>query len=310
MAQWNKYEATAARKHGRPGREIRPKSITIDVHSHVGVPRAAELVKPHLAATAMPLVTLCQRRDQGPQPEAGGRHRRPRQPGAAARRPRRHGPRHAGDQAAAAAVLLRAAPRHRRQGRADGQRRHRRVRRPQAGPAQGLRHRADARRQRGRQGAGALRHQARLQGRADPHQRRRQGAVRSRLRAVLEEGRGAGRARRHPSQRLHRSRAPVALLLQQRHRQPAGDDHCPALPDLRRRAGAPSQPEDPGRARRRLSRELLGPHRSRLGRALGFARRPARTRRPATSRRSTSTPSCSPRTSCRTSSASTAPTRS
>ena len=33
---------------GRPGREIRPKSITVDFHSHVGVPRAAELVKPHL----------------------------------------------------------------------------------------------------------------------------------------------------------------------------------------------------------------------------------------------------------------------
>ena len=27
-------------------------------HSHVGVPRAAEFVKPHLAATAMPLVTF------------------------------------------------------------------------------------------------------------------------------------------------------------------------------------------------------------------------------------------------------------
>jgi aminocarboxymuconate-semialdehyde decarboxylase len=56
VAQWNKYEATAARRHGRPGREARPKSITIDVHSHVGVPRAAELVKPHLAPAWNPLV--------------------------------------------------------------------------------------------------------------------------------------------------------------------------------------------------------------------------------------------------------------
>src|SRR5262245_52307671 len=56
MSQWNKYGPTAARAHGRPGREIRPQSITIDVHSHVGVPRAAELVRPHLAADAMPLV--------------------------------------------------------------------------------------------------------------------------------------------------------------------------------------------------------------------------------------------------------------
>jgi aminocarboxymuconate-semialdehyde decarboxylase len=53
---WNRYEPTAARRHGRPGREARPKSLTIDMHSHVGVPRAAELVKPHLAAGAMPLV--------------------------------------------------------------------------------------------------------------------------------------------------------------------------------------------------------------------------------------------------------------
>ena len=47
MTQWNKYEPTAARKHGRTGREARPKSITIDIHSHVAVPAAAEFVKPH-----------------------------------------------------------------------------------------------------------------------------------------------------------------------------------------------------------------------------------------------------------------------
>jgi aminocarboxymuconate-semialdehyde decarboxylase len=58
VTQWNKYEPTAARKHGKPGREARPQSVTIDVHSHVGVPRAAEFVKPHLAADAMPLVTF------------------------------------------------------------------------------------------------------------------------------------------------------------------------------------------------------------------------------------------------------------
>ena len=55
MAQWNKYEASTARKPGRPGREIRPKSLTVDFHSHVGVPRAAELVKPHLDPQASPL---------------------------------------------------------------------------------------------------------------------------------------------------------------------------------------------------------------------------------------------------------------
>jgi aminocarboxymuconate-semialdehyde decarboxylase len=55
MAQWNKYEPTAARTHGRPGREVRPQSLTLDIHSHVGVPRAAELVKPHLGPAANPL---------------------------------------------------------------------------------------------------------------------------------------------------------------------------------------------------------------------------------------------------------------
>jgi aminocarboxymuconate-semialdehyde decarboxylase len=58
VSLWNKYELTAARGHERPGREIRPGSITIDVHSHVGVPRAAELVKPHLAPTAAPLIAF------------------------------------------------------------------------------------------------------------------------------------------------------------------------------------------------------------------------------------------------------------
>src|ERR1700738_4557245 len=53
--QWNKYERTAARKHGKPGREMRPTSTTIDIHSHVAVPQAAAFVKPHLDATPIPL---------------------------------------------------------------------------------------------------------------------------------------------------------------------------------------------------------------------------------------------------------------
>ena len=58
MSEWNKYGPTAARRHGRPGREVRPKSVTVDVHSHVGVPGAAELVRPHLAGPANPLATF------------------------------------------------------------------------------------------------------------------------------------------------------------------------------------------------------------------------------------------------------------
>jgi aminocarboxymuconate-semialdehyde decarboxylase len=53
--QWNKYERTAARKHGKPGREIRPQSATIDIHSHVAIPQAGAFVKPHLDLTTIPL---------------------------------------------------------------------------------------------------------------------------------------------------------------------------------------------------------------------------------------------------------------
>jgi aminocarboxymuconate-semialdehyde decarboxylase len=51
----NHYGATAARAHGRPGREIRPASMTIDMHSHVMVPEAAELVAPHVDLSTVPL---------------------------------------------------------------------------------------------------------------------------------------------------------------------------------------------------------------------------------------------------------------
>ncbi len=53
--QWNKYERTAARKHGKPGREIRPTSTTIDIHSHVAIPQAGAFVKPHLDMERIPL---------------------------------------------------------------------------------------------------------------------------------------------------------------------------------------------------------------------------------------------------------------
>jgi aminocarboxymuconate-semialdehyde decarboxylase len=53
---WNKYADTAARKHGKPGRDVRPKSVTIDMHAHVAVPRVAEIVAPHLKDATDPLV--------------------------------------------------------------------------------------------------------------------------------------------------------------------------------------------------------------------------------------------------------------
>ncbi len=51
----NHYGATAAREHGRPGRELRPASMTIDMHSHVMVPEAAALVAPHVDLSTVPL---------------------------------------------------------------------------------------------------------------------------------------------------------------------------------------------------------------------------------------------------------------
>jgi aminocarboxymuconate-semialdehyde decarboxylase len=49
------YRATAARQHGRRGRETRPSSGTIDVHAHVSVPAAAAVVGAHLQASSAPL---------------------------------------------------------------------------------------------------------------------------------------------------------------------------------------------------------------------------------------------------------------
>ena len=50
------YGPTAARQHGRPGRETRPYSTTIDIHSHVAVPAAAALIETHLKISDMPLM--------------------------------------------------------------------------------------------------------------------------------------------------------------------------------------------------------------------------------------------------------------
>ena len=43
----NRYGLTAARAHGQPGRDIRPRGLTVDVHSHVLVSAAADYVRPH-----------------------------------------------------------------------------------------------------------------------------------------------------------------------------------------------------------------------------------------------------------------------
>jgi aminocarboxymuconate-semialdehyde decarboxylase len=53
---WNRYGPTAARPAGaKPGRMLRPQSVTIDIHSHIAVPQASEFVKPHLDFATIPL---------------------------------------------------------------------------------------------------------------------------------------------------------------------------------------------------------------------------------------------------------------
>src|SRR5262252_3032819 len=48
---WSKYSLTAARAHDAAGAKgRRPQSGTLDIHSHVAIAAAAELVKPHLPA--------------------------------------------------------------------------------------------------------------------------------------------------------------------------------------------------------------------------------------------------------------------
>jgi len=54
----NRYGPTVARKQGKPGREIRPKSTTIDIHSHVAVPAAAQIAGPHLDLSKIPLANF------------------------------------------------------------------------------------------------------------------------------------------------------------------------------------------------------------------------------------------------------------
>ena len=52
---WNKYDLTAARKHGKPGRETRPKTTTIDMHAHVAIPEAGAFLAQHLDLKTVPL---------------------------------------------------------------------------------------------------------------------------------------------------------------------------------------------------------------------------------------------------------------
>jgi aminocarboxymuconate-semialdehyde decarboxylase len=45
---WSKYEPTAARSHARPGRDSRPGTLTLDIHSHVAIPAAGRISGPYM----------------------------------------------------------------------------------------------------------------------------------------------------------------------------------------------------------------------------------------------------------------------
>ena len=203
---WNKYEPTAARKHGKPGRETRPKSITIDMHAHVAIAARAARSRARISISSKSRSTISRRRDQGAQWPS----RQPTSATASATPTRGFASwttwaSTCSSSAAGPPQLYYTVPldiavkatRMLNDGIAEyvGKHTDRLCR---------ARRRAAAGRQRGRQGARALHEDAQVQGRRNPDQRRRQGTVRSRLRAVLEEGRGARRAGDDPSQRLHR----------------------------------------------------------------------------------------------------------
>jgi aminocarboxymuconate-semialdehyde decarboxylase len=54
----NRYGPTAARRHGRPGRETRPITTTVDIHNHVWSAEAADFVAPHFDASKVPMTRL------------------------------------------------------------------------------------------------------------------------------------------------------------------------------------------------------------------------------------------------------------
>ncbi len=49
------YGRTAARKHGPAGRDVRPQTVTVDIHSHVSVPEAATEIAGQLNSSSNPL---------------------------------------------------------------------------------------------------------------------------------------------------------------------------------------------------------------------------------------------------------------
>ena len=303
MAQnWNRYGPTAARPPAKkPGREVRPKSVTIDVHAHIAVPEADKLVRPHIDLSRIPFA-----RYSTPETKALNAS----QDADLVSRMTQYDERLRDLDAMGldlqlvmcppAAVLLHGAGRGRRAGHPHRQRRHRRLRRQEARPLPRARQRDDAGRATGREGARAL-HEAASSSRAceiltnvdgkelsDPafapfwKKAEELGAV------VLLHPAGFTDA-----QRLSRN------LLQQRDRQSVRYDNGAPLSDFRRRAGASSQPEDHQPCTAAAISPPIPAASITPGARARTCRAICRSRRRAISRRSMSTLSCSRRTSSR-----------
>ena len=272
---WNRYGPTAARPAGaKPGRMVRPQSVTIDIHSHIAIPRASDFVKPHLDLASIPLAhfaspetkTINIRQDHERRPVMTSYDQRladlddmgidrqlvmPPPPQCYYTVPV--------DIAVEAARMINDGVAEFVAGKPDRFAALGTVPMPDAAAAASELERCI--KTLGFKGCGSCTNVAGKE-LSDPA-----------FAPFWAKAEALGARGADPSQWLHRGAASVAVLFQQRRRQSAGDDDRPALPHFRRRARAPSEPQDHRRARRRLSRRLFRPHRPRLGRARRCPRR-------------------------------------
>lgn len=71
----NHYGPTAARARGRPGRETRPASATVDAHAHAAVPEAAAYAAPQLDPAANPMTRFATPDTRAPSRKEADRRR-------------------------------------------------------------------------------------------------------------------------------------------------------------------------------------------------------------------------------------------
>ena len=193
LSEISPYGPTAARKHERPGREARPRSTTVDIHSHVSVPAAAAIVQPHLDISTIPLAffSTADTKKVNAQQEIDRYTRISGQENGLAEilnRPRCDGHRRSACDAATVSMLLHCSAWDQHQSDACSQRRHRRVCRAKARPLCRSWQRSDDRRQGGGRGTRSVDAHSWAERRPSPHEYRRPRTFRSRLRSILGKG--------------------------------------------------------------------------------------------------------------------------